>query len=328
MGEEQYKHPLNRLSRSHPGSLADEWVRLCTDDPKRAERLINDPNLEYPALFMLKDTLDSHVLSLAPRPSIALAHTQQVLIGTGDARAISSPSGFIGQHDLIVGSLFWILRTGWKNLHDVDYIRVIDQAAIQILLTWRQDWYKEMVDLIVYRFRNRSQRHYLISALLETANPIYLVHMANYLLSDQSAERLFARAFLSFIPDVRHAPDDKSAFRRFEMWYEDNEHYLVYTGETNDTVPDARPFRIHYSAKYLGKTVDRTTGTFRQRLIDVEVQNYRGFLDLPKKDQMHLSSRSCLLRKEHPEQWQEWIEQPLSHQLKQTGSASSGGGYA
>ncbi|RYM05701.1 hypothetical protein EWH99_05670 [Sporolactobacillus sp. THM7-7] len=311
--KERQRHPLNEWRREHPDALLEEWTRLCRNDRARAESLINDPLLEFPVLFSLRSDLETRSFMLNPRVQIVLDHTRNVLQSAD--LGIDNRASFADQHDLVVHSLLWMLQTGWKNMLSTDYIQVIDQTAIQILLTYQRDWLKGMTDLVVYRYKNRSQRHYLLSALLETANPGCLVYIANYLLSGEKAESGYARRLLSFIPEVRHAPDHSSAFFAFESWYEENEHYLVYTGETNDAVPGGRPFRIHYSAKYLGKTVGTRDGKPRQTLLPEEKKNYLDFLKLPRKAQAALSGYSGHLRRQQPRIWQSWIRRPIRQQL-------------
>ncbi|RYL90353.1 hypothetical protein EWI07_11935 [Sporolactobacillus sp. THM7-4] len=310
--DEMCQHPLNRLRLDHPEQLLPEWLQLFEKDRELATRLINDPQLEFPVLFSLKDDIEVRGIELNPRMQIALAHTRNVLKGAEDG--FQSDSSFADQHDLVVDSLLWILRTGWNTILSTDYVQVIDQTAIQVLLTYNQDWVREMVDLIVYRYKNRSQRHYLISALLETSKPVYLIYLANYLLSDQTVESGYAHRLLAFIPEVRHSTSNKSAFLAFENWYEENEHYLVYTGVTNDAFPGGVPYRIHFGAKYLGKAVDPGTGEPRQILLPEERDHYLAFLKLPRKIQVALSSYSVHLRKQQPNDWQSWIERPLSEQ--------------
>lgn len=309
----QQGNPLNRLRREHPGALQEEWAQLCQTDMKSALKLINDPKLEFPALFTLREHLEKRGEGLSARNRIVLAHIRNVLQGADLGIDLNAP--FPDQHDLVVGSLLWVLRTGWKNILSTDYTQVIDQTAIHILHTYHHDWIKEMIDLIFYRYKNKSQRHYLISALLETANPVCLVYLANYLLSEQTVESDYARRMLSFIPEVRHALDCRAAFFVFEAWYEENGHYLVYTGETNDAAPGARPYRIHYSAKYLGKAVIPRTGEPMQTLLPEEKRNYLAFLKLPRKTQIALSRFSGQLRKQQPGNWRFWIAQPLNQQI-------------
>ncbi|WP_100487914.1 hypothetical protein [Sporolactobacillus pectinivorans] len=321
--EDTQKNPLNQLRRSQPDRLGDTWSEWCRTDRQHAFTLINDPQLEFPVLFMLKDQLEERDTDLELRPRIALSQIQNVLHGAD--LGINEGFPFSDQHDLVVVSMLWILQSGWNNIISTDYTQVIDQTAIQILHTYHQDWIKGMTNLIFYRYKNKSQRHYLISALLEIANPVSLVYQANFLLSDQNVESDYARRMLSFIPEVRHTPDNKTAFLSFETWYEENEHYLVYTGETNDAVPGGHPYRIHYSAKYLGKAVDAKSGEPIQEMLPGEKRNYTDFLKLPGKVQMSLSTGSARLRKQQPKSWRAWINQPIPQQLASLNISSGGG---
>ncbi|MCO7176248.1 hypothetical protein ACFP7A_10210 [Sporolactobacillus kofuensis] len=316
-------NPLNQLRHEQPETLVDEWQRINRDDSQYARSLINDPQLDFPVLFLLRDQFDTRSEDLNKRTQIALAHIRNVLHGAD--LGMDNTMSFAHQHDQVVGSMFWILQTGWKTIVSTDYTQVIDQTAINLLHTFHENWIKEMVDLIFYRYKNKSQRHYLISALWETADPICLIYISNYLLSDQSVESSYARRMLTFIPEVRHATDNHAALLAFESWFEDNAHYLVYTGETNDAVPGGRPFRIHYSAKYLGKTVSPSSGEPIQTLMQTERKRYDDFIKLPIRVQISLSTFSSLLRKQQPKIWRSWINQPINEQLEVMKRPAHGG---
>lgn len=306
-------NPLNQWRHDPPGVLIEEWTAFLQKDPGYAYDLINDPQLEFPVIYLLKDQLNFRGTELDSRVRIALAHVRNVLHGADLGLDETLP--FADQHDKVVGSLLWVLQTGWKTILSTDYTQVIDLTAIQLLHTYHYDWLKEMTDLIVYRYKNKSQRHYLISALMETADPRFLVYLSNYLVSDQTVESEFARKMLGFIPEIRHAKDNQAAFLTFETWYEKNEHYLVYTGETNDAIPGGHPFRIHYSAKYLGKTVNPRSGDPIQRMLAIEKNNYQQFIRLSDRIQINFSSYSADLRAQQPQSWRRWMNQPLDQQL-------------
>ncbi|MCO7125692.1 hypothetical protein NIE88_07905 [Sporolactobacillus shoreicorticis] len=323
--EKQQNNPLNKLRRQQPDTLINEWNQLCQNDQEKAFTMINDPGLEFPVLFMLRDQIETRGEELTARARIALAQIRNVLHGADLGN--NHPASFADQHDEVVESMYWILNTGWKNIVSTDYTQVIDQTAINLLHTYHENWLKGMVDLVIYRYKNKSQRHYLISAMWETANPLCLVYLSNYFLSDQSVESNYARKMLAFIPEVRHSLDNQSALLAFETWYEENAHYLVYTGETNDAVPGGRPYRIHYSAKYLGKTVSPRSGEPIQALLPNEKKNYFDFLKLPPRLQTSLSAYSIRLRKQQPKIWRSWVIQPLNEQLQSINTAAHGGYY-
>ncbi|CAM3250152.1 hypothetical protein [Sporolactobacillus spathodeae] len=306
-------NPLNEWRHDQPGVLLHKWTEYIRDKPEQAFHFINDPTVEFPTVFILKDALDFRNAELDSRVKISLAHTRNILRGADIG--FDADTSFLDQHDQVVDSLSWVLKSGWNSILSTDYTQVIDQTAIQLLLIYHHDVIKEMADLIMYRYKNKSQRHYLISALLESAEPRLLVYLANYLLSDQTIESDYARKMLGFIPEVRHAADSRAAFLAFESWYETNEHYLVYTGETNDAVPGGRPFRIHYSAKYLGKSVNGKTGQPIQDMLPIEKDNYHQFIQLPDRVQVSLSAYSAQLRQLQPKTWRQWTNQPLAEQM-------------
>jgi hypothetical protein len=320
--DKQQTNPLNQLRQKQPDALIDEWNQVCQTDRERALTWINDPKLEFPVLYMLREQLETRGDDLEPRARIALAQIRNVLHGAD--LGVNDVASFATQHDEVVGAMHWMLNTGWKNIVSTDFTQVIDQTAINFLHTYHENWLKEMVDLVLYRYKNKSQRHYLISAMWETAEPMSLVYLSNYLLSDQTVESNYARRMLAFIPEVRHALDNQSALLAFETWYEENAHYLVYTGETNDAVPDGRPYRIHYSAKYLGKIVSPRSGEPVQVLMPNEKKNYYEFIKLPIRLQISLSTYSSLLRKQQPKIWRSWVVQPIKEQLQSISTPAHG----
>lgn len=321
---EMAQNPLNQLYRRSTELLKQSWTEWNLSDRTHAFSLINDPQLEFPVLFLLRDQLETRDAELDLRPKLALSQIDHVLLGTESAVADSIES-FPDRHDLVVGSMLWILRTGWQNIISTDYTQVIDRTAIQILHTYHQNWIKGMTDLVFYRYRNKSQRHYLVSALMETAEPLSLVYQANYLLSDRTIESSYARRLLGFIPEVRHAPDNRTAFFAFETWFEENGNYLVYTGENNDAVPGGTPFRVHLSAKYLGKVIQAKSGQPIQKLLPEEKENYQAFARLPERSRRTLAERSARIRKSQPEQWRKWIFQQVHEQLESSGTLETGG---
>ncbi|MCI1858662.1 MAG: hypothetical protein LKI94_13295 [Sporolactobacillus sp.] len=322
-GDMAKENPLNRLRRNRPDRLTETWEEKLAADRDAAYRLINDPSLCFPALFLLHERLNMRADDLELRPKIALAQIQNVLHGAG--LTIDTQATFADQHDRIVDSLLWILHTGWDTLLSADYAQVIDQTAIQILHTYHCDWIKGMTALIFYRYKNKSQRHYLIGALFETADPRVLVHVANHLLAGDSVESDYARRLLSFIPEVRHAGDQRSAFAAFESWFEENGRYLIYTGETNDTLPAATPFRIHCEAKYFGKIVDAKSGRPIQAFLEQEKQRRGAFDRLPPRLQSKLAELSARQRNRQPQEWRRWLDLPIEQQLAPISPANSGG---
>jgi hypothetical protein len=318
------RNPLNQLYRRSTERLKASWTEWTHSDRAHALAWINDPTLEFPVLFLLRDQLELRGTDLGMRPRLALNQVNQVLQGTESAPIMDRDS-FPDHHDLVVGSLLWMLRTGWQSIISTDYTQVIDRTAIQILHTYHQNWIKGMNDLIFFRYKNKSQRHYLVSALLETAEPVSLVYQANYLLSESTVESSLARRLLGFIPEVRHAENNHAAFLAFETWYEENGNYLVYTGENNDALPGGIPYRIHSSAKYLGKVVQPKNGQPIQAMLPQEAENYRDFIRLSGRTRIALADCSARIRKQSPAQWKLWIARPVREQLESISAFQMGG---
>ncbi|MFD2616757.1 hypothetical protein [Terrilactibacillus laevilacticus] len=306
-------HPLNKIREKGIKELKKEWQTLYSTNKDYAIQLINDQALEFPTLFLLLHELEvrKDSVDLNDRNQIVINHISNVLRGTDYGLTNESP--FHDQHDTIVTSFLWILETGSDSIHSLDYIQVIDSTAIQVLLTFHQDYLQQLIRLLFFRNRHKSQRHYLLWAIYELGDPTVLLHFSNYLLSEYLTDRKYAKQLLSFIPEVQSASAEET-FDVFVNWYEHNSPYLVYTGETNDVSPEHHPFRINYAAKYLGKPISHKTGNPLLRLSSTDVRNYRYFVQLSKQEQMTLAEKSLELRLQERSKWKQILTYSLQDQ--------------
>ncbi|MTT33113.1 hypothetical protein GMB86_13965 [Terrilactibacillus sp. BCM23-1] len=297
-------HPLNKTREKGIKVLKKEWQTLYNSNKDYASQLINDQALEFPTLFVLLHELEvrKDSVDLNDRNQIVINHVSNVLRGTDYGLTKESP--FQDQHDTIVTSFLWILETGSDSIYSSDYIQVIDSTAIQVLLTFHQDYLEQIIRLLFFRNRHKSQRHYLLWAIYELCDPTILLHFSNYLLSEHPIDRKYAKQLLSFIPEVQSSTNEET-FDVFVNWYEHNSPYLVYTGETNDVSPDHHPFRIHYAAKYLGIPISHKTGNPLLKLSSTDVRNYHYFIQLSEQEQMTLAEKSSKLRLQNRSKWKQ-----------------------
>ncbi|MBM7646706.1 hypothetical protein JOD45_002939 [Scopulibacillus daqui] len=313
--DKRNEHPLNQLRKHDKTDLLKKWKKLFDSDQKKAIKLINKDTLEFPTLF----TLSKHIIEkkykhqLNDRNKMAISHIENVLHGAD--LGIHKIKHFTDQHDLVITTFRWILETGAKEFIIPGYLQIIDSAVVQMLVTYQDDVLKETIDLVFYRYRHQSQHHYLIWAVFESADPLCLILISNYLNSSNQKERLLARKLLSFIPNMSNAQSGRDALAIFEEWFEENHKYLFYTGHTNDMSPHPVPFKPVLSAKYLGKAISPKTGKYIQPLSAQEKQKMMQFNNLPIEWQKRLSSYSLYLRRHHRQQWMNWVENPIQQQI-------------
>lgn len=308
-------HPLNRHRKESVPGLIKEWNNLYNKNNTAAVASLNDASLDFPTFYVLKKEIKEKQChnQLNDRNKLAMDHIENNLYGKN--LGIQKNCHFTDQHYLILATFRWMLNTGAEAHITPAYTKVIDAAAIQMLLTYQQDVSKDFVDLIFYRRRHKSQHHYLIAALQEFANPNSLIFIANYLLSDHHQEVMYAAQLLHFIPDLQYARSKYEAFQCFEKWFELNGRYLVSTGENNDVSPAPQPYKVNLAAKYLGKCVAVKTGEPLQALSNFENNLWQQFLLIPASDQEKLAGLSTTFRINDRNQWTEWLASPIQSQL-------------
>ncbi|MFC7392807.1 hypothetical protein [Scopulibacillus cellulosilyticus] len=313
--DKRNEHPLNQLRKHDTAELIKKWKKMFNENQKKAISLINKDALEFPTLFTLSKQIIEKKCKhqLNDRNKMALSHIENVLHGAD--LGIHKVKHFTDQHDLIITTFRWILVTGAKEFIIPGYLQIIDSAAIQMLISYQENVLKETVDLVFYRYRHQSQNHYLIWAIFESANPLCLIFISNYLNSSNHMESSLARKLLSFIPGLSSAKTNQQALIIFEEWFEENSKYLFYTGQTNDMSPNPVPFKPLLNAKYLGKAVSSKTGETIQQLSPYEKQLNINFNKLSHEMQQRLSSYSLYLRRRHRPQWMSWIKSPVQQQV-------------
>ncbi|TCP27056.1 hypothetical protein EV207_11834 [Scopulibacillus darangshiensis] len=308
-------NPLNERRKEGMVSLKKEWNNLYSENDHHALALINDGDLEFPTLYVLREDIKEKKCQhlLIERNQLALHHIENILHETN--LGIAEHKHFSDQHYVILSSFRWMLDTGAAASLNNGYIKVIDGAVIQMLLTYQQNIAKDVVDLIFRRKRSHQQSHYLLCALQENADPNCLFYIANYLLSNNQNDVLFAAKLLHFIPGMAHAATKPEAVALFEGWMEDNHRYLVYTGETSDVSPMPRPYKVNLAAKYLGKPVSLEDGESLQSLSNKEKERWQQFSQLTDGTKEQLASLSAHYRQNHRNEWYEWMASPLEQHI-------------
>lgn len=303
-----------RVNQGHK-KLTSHYQQLLQDDPDHAVSLINDSALTFPSLFLLTDLLQEQTSSndLSLRNQISIQHINNVL--KEDDKGVIDDRHFSEQHHQATDTFKWMITTGAQSLINPSYTHVIDSASILILLNYREDLKKEIVDLIFYRHRHQTHNHYLIWAFFEVSEPKDLMYICTYLYSSNLQNQKLARKLLDFIPGLKKVEDPLAAYHYGCAWIERNLPYLISSGETNDMMPGPKPFELSYAGKYLGMMAQTRTGNAIVDLTTIEKERLQEFNQLDLAKQKQLANYSHLLRGKNLKGWLQWMNEPVNQQL-------------
>jgi hypothetical protein len=284
--------------------LRDGWKQLFEEDRDSALDFINDPDISFPILYSLAPELINHNESLTAKNQLAMNHIFSVI--KGDPFGLLNDIDLFDQYHYCVDCFSWIVKTGGTEVVDENYSPVIDQACVYLLLHLKMDCLEDVVDILFYRNRSGGQRHYLLSAFYDAANPKGIIYVAKFLRSDDPKDVALAQSILAFIPDVAHTPPTQGEDLVLS-WLEDNSDYLTYTAENNDSHPYPVPYTIHHTAKYFGIPVDAKTGNLLYPKNNETNDKWAKFQSLPQHIQNRLSVQSQKIRRWSRAEWSEWM---------------------
>ncbi|WP_085523785.1 hypothetical protein [Tuberibacillus sp. Marseille-P3662] len=312
---EQHLHPLTDVRhRSGKKGVLAEWDRALASDNDQALSYLRDSRLDFPTFFMIDLTLDTSMHPhLSDQQQVAHAHISNVLKGTDDG--YPTHQHLCDQHHKILDTFYWMVQTGGHEFQDRMYTQVIDQAIIQLLLTYKENVLKDTVDIIFRRHRYHIHRHYLLWGLAATELPDYLPMVADYLLSSNHKDIHLAKQLLALVPGIEQARTPDEAFDCFDDWFERYHGFLEATGDNYDVSPAPIPFAINYFAQYIGKPqwIKR-----KQPFIEMYSLS-QDFEQLDGEQQARLAHFSNQLRLHDRNRWNQWIREPLTQQLSTAG---------
>ncbi|MFC4617515.1 hypothetical protein ACFO4N_02080 [Camelliibacillus cellulosilyticus] len=313
------------LEEQGAAALIETWRRISKEHRPEAIEMLNDPDLPFPALYVLKEevekTCEEAELDLKNR--LAFCHIDATI--KGESIFFPTKVDLYDQQQHTLTCLRWMVFTGGQTIVDAAYLKVIDHACTHLLMHDNDDRLRDIIEIIFYRHRVKAERHYLLWAFYEAADPRSLHYVASFLNSNDETDNRLAKKMLRFIPGVAGAASQSEARDRVAAWLEVNGDFLWYTGETNDANPYPIPFIVLLPAKYLGQPVEHRTGQPLRRLLEPELERWREFETLPYDIQHRLADASCQMRYLNFEKWREWMNTPVQSQV--TAITGRGFGY-
>ncbi|HEU5139989.1 MAG TPA: hypothetical protein VFT51_08450 [Bacillales bacterium] len=293
-------------------SLIESFRNTMEADRKQAVKHLNDDNLCFPSLYVLREEISRSGLSeeLSERYRVAT----ELLMMRSDQSDI--------QNDIqkVHPTLKWMIKTGGEENIDNAYLKKLDKAAGLMTTVYRdRSILPGIADMIFFRCRNELPYHDLVWAFLEIREPYSLALIADRLRSSNANEAECARRLLTFIPGIERTETGQGErqFRKFCEWLEENGPYLKYKGETFDTTHHPTPYTPVWRTKYLGAFVAPNNGGLLVSLTKKEKRLLRRFDDLLEDEQRLLAAYSARKRRLNHGEWLQWTNLSIKKQLKE-----------
>ncbi len=303
-------------------SYFDDLAHKNTED---AINLVNDTDLHYSSLLLLKDDIHKYNLyeNLNLRNRIALNITDEILESSKPDCITPFSCDHIQNANYV---LKWMLKTDSNDSIPIDnYDRVLDSCAALLTKVYNDSSALPLiVDIIFDRHRKNHFINNLVWAFFEEGNPKSLIYIANYLLSSHPKDVELAHKLLKFIPGINLGiPDNQYVY--FGNWLKENSMFLYYTGEGFQQSHKPTPYKVVLEGKYLYKFVSIDTGTIMEVLTKKEEQLLSEFKKLDYSLKVLLSTFSYNLYRKDIYYWHSWINYPISKQISMARLEIQGG---
>ncbi|AUN25985.1 hypothetical protein RSJ21_12260 [Clostridium botulinum] len=315
---------INFLDKRMDDSVVDNirsfFYQLAKENEKEALNLINDENLHFTPLFVLRPEIEELNLfqKLNARNRIALGITNEIL---SSKRNISDVEYLSFDYIQAVHSVLkWMLETGCINDGlDDQYDEILDITAIFLTKIYRDKTVLPIIaEMIFRRYKQGLLIHDLAWAFFESRDPISLSIISERLQSKELKDVELAQELLSFVPGIgiRENIDIKKQYLSFLDWFGKNNLFLHFTGESFQQVKNPVIYRVVLEAKYLCEPVSIDTGEILRILSRKECKLIDQFKRLDKNTQKLLSEFSVMLHHNNICKWQYWLECPIGEQIK------------
>lgn len=296
--------------------LVQYFFKLVRSDTGKAITLINEEQLSFPSLFLLRSQIIRTPVNryLNKRNKNALMITNAI---------ISKNYWRFGQVSRIIGNdtppiLKWILTSGKDDTGlRSNYDRILDSCALILIREYKDNSILPVIKEIIYnRNRNGLFTHDMIWAFFEARDPSCIMMLAEGLNSSDSKDIELSKKLLRFIPCIKNSSLDNMQYLNVYYWFRDNYPFLYYTGESFQQKTDPSPFEVSLSAKYLNKKVSIDSGRIEDPLTEEELMVIDQFNGIDEENQLLLANYSFILHNRNIHMWNNWIHYPVSEQLR------------
>ncbi|NLL06166.1 MAG: hypothetical protein GX270_10370 [Clostridiaceae bacterium] len=304
-----------RLSRG-TSELSDYFHRILIRNTSAAAKLINEDNLRFPSLFILLPQISraSFVRHLNPRNKATLMITDSIR-----SKNFSNFTHISQRIDVNAPEILkWIIDTSKDDtLARGEYIDILDCCAIILVKEYRDNSMLHSLKEIIYnRYKHGLFIYDLVWAFFECRDPNCILMLAEGLNSPDEKDVELSKKLLKFVPILKNSnlPND-ILYNNISYWFRDNYPFIYYTGECFQQMPDPCPYAVSLSAKYLFKKVP-DDGSLESTLTQTEIRLKNTFDTLDINSQILLSNYSFILHNQNIYWWNNWINYPISEQLR------------
>jgi hypothetical protein len=211
-------------------NLKGEFHEIANNDPDKACKLLNDPNMRFPTLFVLQPEIKKCDLHehLNTRNTHALDLVNDILTGTIPVTYKEKLNYY--------PTLKWMMETGYASdgLND-HYDEVMDKVALMLTRVHRDKTCLRYIEEIIFnRHRKGFFIYDMVWAFFESSEPEDLTLIAHRLRSINPKDVELARQLLNFIPGINagYGNDPMKQYKHCTNWIHRNRNSMQYTGES------------------------------------------------------------------------------------------------
>lgn len=308
-----------KLNEGREG-LATYFNKLMKQDLEKAFNLLNNDNLHFGSLFIIKSTFEESKLFtyLNERNQIALRIMNE--LEELPQRKQVFDGLILNYIQTVYSVLKWIFETG--RLDDGlsnEYDRAIDTAAGFLVKLFRnKNILPHIADMIFKRHELGLYIHDLVWAFFEGRDANSLVYIANGLKSGNGKNNELASKLLNFIPvmDLQNSTRGEDKYQIVVRWLNENAPYLLFTGEGFNETGKPIICRVALDAKYISKKINNETGNMIEELGDNERRLLEEFNELDYNTREFLSNYSHRLQGINIHGWTAWLNHSIEEQIR------------
>lgn len=308
----------NVRSSKGPDDLRYFFIQLSRENPKRASSFLNDRNLQFPTLFILRKEIEKSNLSrnLSMKNKAALTLIKEIL-SSGKSKLTQNQHSF-DYVETVHSALKWILKSGAESdgMND-EYDHILDIVSIILIKIYKdRTILPTVVDMIFKRYKKRLLIHDLLWGFFQSADPGSLMIIGEKLLSKDKKDAEIACKLLNFIPNLNESKNSENKYPVFLSWMKENAPFLEYTGESFQQTPNPKPYKIVLEGKYLCKNICCDTGRAFCTPSEEEYKLLDKFKDLDHSTKVLLSNFSFRIHSRNIYLWNIWRHTPIDDQVK------------
>mgnify|MGYP006945565086 CR=1 FL=1 len=312
---------MQRPSRGYSGLdqiRAREGIDACRAafheiyirDMRRAVRLLNDPRLTFPTLYILSLQIEE---SVYPYLRERLVMGLRLIEGV---RAVHSGHAQRGRAEHT--ALAWVLDTGYEeNGLDEAYEEVLERAVSLLINTYHDtDILPRVAHMIFARHREGRNIHDLTWAYFQSGYPDALRLIARRLSSAEPADVTLACRLLHIDPPGSDPDSCRKEYRPYMEWLRDNDPYLYFTGESMQYASAPIFYRVDPERKYLQQGI----ASYHRKPVtpadEGERRRLEAFAALTEEEKTSLAEYSQRLHAKDAAGWKRWMGCPIEEQVR------------